>query len=88
MGNIYHMLHIEIRRYDMKRVRLKLKEYLDGRGITRYALAKQTGLTYPLVDRYYKNQLYRYDAETLNRIITALDCDLTDILEVVENGEA
>lgn len=88
MGNIYHMLHIKVGRYDMRRVRLKLKEYLDSRGITRYALAKQTGLTYPLVDRYYKNQLYRYDVETLNRIITALDCDLTDILEVVESGEA
>ena len=72
----------------MKQVRLKLDRYLDERGISRYELAQRSKIKYQTIDGYYKNTVVRYDAYNLSRIITALDCDLTDILEVVETGEA
>lgn len=68
----------------MKVVRFCLAEYLDRAGISRYALAKQTGIQYHVIDSYYKNKVYRLDGYNLGRIIEALDCQLTDILTVVE----
>lgn len=68
----------------MKVVRLCLKEYLDSHQITRYELSKRAGIGYPVVDGYYKNKVCRLDGYNLGRIIEALDCQLTDILTVVE----
>ena len=68
----------------MKVVRLCLAKYLDTKGISRYELAKRTGIQYHVIDGYYKNKVYRLDGYNLGRIIEALDCQLTDILAVVE----
>ena len=68
----------------MKVVRFCLAEYLDRTGISRYALAKRTGIQYHVIDSYYKNKVYRLDGYNLGRIIEALNCQLTDILTVVE----
>ena len=68
----------------MKVVRFCLAEYLDRTGTSRYALAKRTGIQYHVIDSYYKNKVYRLDGYNLGRIIEALDCQLTDILTVVE----
>ena len=70
-----------------KTVRLKLNRYLDERRISRYALAKMSGIKYQTIDHYYKNWVVRYDSATLGGIITALDCGIEDILEVVEEEE-
>ncbi len=61
-------------------VYLKLKEYMDLRGISRYYVAEKSGVRYPIVDRYYKNLVVRYDADTLDRICHALDCTPSDII--------
>lgn len=66
-----------------KKVRLCLDQYLDSRGISRYALAKATGIGFPTIDRCYKNQAVRYDSDVLSRIVTALDCQISDILHIV-----
>lgn len=68
----------------MKVVRLCLAKYLDANGISRYELAKRTGIQYHVIDGYYKNKVYRLDGYNLGRMIEALDCQLTDILTVVE----
>lgn len=68
----------------MKVVRFCLAEYLDANDISRYDLAKRTGIQYHVIDGYYKNKVYRLDGYNLGRIIEALDCQLTDILTVVE----
>lgn len=65
-----------------KKVELCLNKYLDAHGISRYALAKATGIGFPIIDRYYKNQVVRYDSDVLSRIITALDCEIDDILTI------
>jgi putative transcriptional regulator len=62
-------------------VRLILDQYLDKNHITRYELAKRTGVRFHIIDRYYKNQVVRYDSDLLDRICTALDCDISDIIE-------
>ena len=68
-------------------VRLTIDKYLDKHGITRYELAKRTGVKFQIIDRYYKNRVVRYDSYILDRICAALECDLCDIIEYVKDDE-
>ena len=49
--------------------------------LSRYELAKRTGIQYQIIDNYYKNKVKRYDGFVLERICSALNCDLNDIIE-------
>lgn len=62
-------------------IRLTLDKELEKHNISRYELAKRAGIQYPVIDRYYKNRIKRYDADVLNNICTVLNCDIKDILE-------
>lgn len=62
-------------------IRLTLKEYLNKNNITRYELAKRTGISFQIVDNYYKNKVVRYDSDLLDRMCKALDCDISDIIK-------
>ena len=46
----------------MGKVYLTLDEKLTRRSISRYELAKRTGIRYPIIDNYYKNKVVRYDS--------------------------
>ena len=65
-------------------VRLTLDRHLEKCGITRYELAKRTGVKFQTIDRYYKNDVVRYDSDILDRICNALSCSLCDIVEYVK----
>lgn len=65
-------------------VQLCLDRFLIEKGVSRYELSKRSGILYPVVDRYYKNQVQRYDRYVLSRFCTVLECDISDIIEVVE----
>ncbi len=69
-------------------VRLTIDRYLETRGITRYELAKRTDIKFQTIDRYYKKRVVRYDSYILDRICAALDCDLCDIIEYVEDNKS
>lgn len=62
-------------------IQLTLDKYLDDHGITRYELAKRTGIQFQIVDNYYKNKVVRYDSYILNRMCEALDCDISDLIQ-------
>ena len=64
-------------------VRLCLDKTLQNLNISRYELAKRTGIRYQIIDNYYKNRVVRYDSYVLSRICASLDCQISDILEVV-----
>lgn len=68
-------------------VRLKLKEYIDYRSITRYQLSQRTNIRFQIIDNYYKNKVVRYDSYVLDRICEALDCDISDIIEYKNSKE-
>jgi len=67
-----------------KKLTLFLKEMMDERNITRYELAKRADIHYPTIDRYYKNKTVRYDNEVLLKICLDLDCEVGDLLKIVE----
>ena len=62
-------------------IRLTLDRYLDENGITRYELAKRTGIQFQVIDNYYKNKIVRYDSYVLDKICEATGCKISDIIE-------
>lgn len=62
-------------------IRLSLDKALEKYGLTRYELAKRTGIQYQIIDNYYKNKVKRYDSYVLERICDAMDCTISDIIE-------
>ncbi|MBP3434863.1 MAG: helix-turn-helix transcriptional regulator [Clostridia bacterium] len=65
----------------MRMIRITLDTLLEQRGVSRYELAKRTGIQYQIIDNYYKNRVKRYDSYVLERICDALDCTVSDIIE-------
>lgn len=61
-------------------IKLTLDKILENRNISRYELAKRTGIQYQIIDNYYKNKVKRYDSYVLDRICDALDCRIEDIV--------
>ena len=65
-------------------IRIKLKEFLDTKGITRNRLRTLTGVKYDVIDRYYKSEtVHMADLVFFAKICCVLDCDLSDLLEYV-----
>ncbi|MCQ2440706.1 MAG: helix-turn-helix transcriptional regulator [Clostridia bacterium] len=62
-------------------IKLTLDKALKTSKITRYELSKRTGIQYQIIDKYYKNNVKRYDSYILERICCALDCKIGDIIE-------
>ncbi|MCL1816761.1 MAG: helix-turn-helix transcriptional regulator [Clostridiales bacterium] len=63
-------------------MRLCLDELLEKQQISRYELAKRTGVTYPTIDGYYKNKVLRYDTEVLLKICVALNCEISELIKI------
>ena len=62
-------------------IKLTLDKALQKFNISRYELAKRTGIQYQIIDNYFKNKIKRYDSFVIDKICSALDCDISDIIE-------
>ena len=63
-------------------VRVKLREALDSRGITRNRLRTLTGVKYDVIDRYYRSECIQMaDLDFLAKVCCVLHCDLSELLE-------
>jgi Predicted transcriptional regulator len=71
----------------MRQLRLTVDRMLKMQEKTRYWLAKETGLDYSTVNKYYHNRVQRYDSYVLAQMCHALDCEIGDILELAEDGK-
>ncbi len=65
-------------------IRICLDKTLQIYNISRYELSKRTGIQYQIIDNYYKNRVKRYDSFVLERICTALNCEISEIIEYIE----
>ncbi len=66
-------------------IKLTVDRIIDEKKITRYELSKRTGVAFPIIDKYYKNKVVRYDSYILDKICEALDCDISDIIEYTKD---
>ncbi len=62
-------------------IKIILDSALNKYNISRYELAKRTGIRYHIIDNYYKNKVIGYDSFILNKICMALDCKIEDIIK-------
>ncbi len=70
------------------RVRVKLAQVLDSRGITRNRLRALTGVKYDVIDRYYKGvRVEMADLDFLAKVCYVLDCRVGDLLEYERPGD-
>ncbi len=68
----------------MKKIRIRLDKTLASAGIARNELARRIGTKFQTVDQYYKNRVVRYDSDLLLRMCIALDCNIEDVVEIVD----
>ena len=61
-------------------IKLTLDGALEKYGLTRYELARRTGIQYQIIDNYYKNKVKRYDSYVLDRICEAIGCQISDLI--------
>lgn len=74
---------MDIKKYG--KIKIKLSEMMDKRGITRNKLSTLTGVKYDVVQRYYKAEnVERVDLDFLSKVCYVLNCEVKDILEYVE----
>ena len=64
----------------MGKVYLTLDKLLSDPQRQPLRVVKRTGIRYPIIDNYYKNKVVRYDSYVLERICSALDCSLSDLI--------
>lgn len=58
----------------------KLQEIMDKKGITRYQLAKDTGINYLTINKLYKGESRTIQFDILDKICTQLECTPGDLL--------
>ncbi len=79
MDNLNGIIQYEVRDYG--RIRVKLAEVMDSRGITRNRLRTLTGVKYDVIDRYYKGtNVIMADLDFLAKVCFVLDCKIEDLL--------
>ena len=76
---------VSYRMSEYGRVRVKLAELLESRGLTRNRLRTLTGVKYEVIDRYFKaEQVEMVDLDFLAKVCFTLGCKIEDILEYEE----
>lgn len=61
-------------------MKVAIAELMKSKGITRYRLSKMTNVTYPAIDKLYKDQVDSIKFDTLEKLCLALDCTPNEIL--------
>lgn len=64
-------------------IEMNLKEYMDKHGITRNALARAIDTRFEVIDKWYKGQVEKIDADVLARICYVLNCTPGDIIKYI-----
>lgn len=81
MDNVNSLM--DIKQYG--KVKIKLSQLMDKKGITRNKLRTLTGTKYDVIDRYYKAEnVERVDLDFIAKVCYVLNCKVEDILEYVE----
>ena len=67
------------------KIKIKLAQIMDEKGITRNKLATLMGVKYEVVDRYYKAvNVERFDLDFLAKACYVLNCSVADLLEYTQ----
>lgn len=70
----------------MKYLHIKLQELLQEKGISRARVCKDLDLQRTNLNRYYRDQFQRIDANLIVRLCEYLNCEVGDLLEIRDDG--
>ena len=65
------------------KIRLRLNELLIEKGVNRNQLAQRIGIRHVVIAKWCNNEVERMDLDVLARICFALDCEISDLIEYV-----
>ena len=71
----------------MKYLHMRLPELLSEKGISKTRLCKDLDLQRTNVNRYYRNEFQRIDANLVVRLCEYLDCDVSELWELKNSEE-
>jgi len=66
---------------------MRLPELLGEKGISRARLCKDLDLQRTNVNRYYRDNFQRIDANLIVRLCEYLDCEVGDLFEIREKDD-
>lgn len=69
---------------DYGKITIHLKELLEQKKFSRYQLAKLTNTRFEVINKWYKGDVERIDADILARFCYTLDCSVSDLIEYVK----
>ena len=63
-------------------IRIKLRQLLDERQVTRNKLRTLTGVKYDVINRYYQvERVQMVDLDSLAKVCCVFGCEISDLLE-------
>ncbi len=64
---------------------IKLDKLLANREMSQHELSRLTGIRQPSINEMCRNQTARLPLDNLAKICDTLNCEITDVLELVRN---
>ena len=62
---------------------IRLEELIKEKGISKNKLSHKAEMQRTQINNFCKNEITRLDTDVLARLCTALECDISDLLEFV-----
>ncbi|WP_368986173.1 helix-turn-helix domain-containing protein [Caldifermentibacillus hisashii] len=73
----------------MKRIKTRIKDELEARGMTQKELADLTGIRPATINDLYHDRSKQFPRDVLEKIASALNIDeISEIIELVDDGQA
>ena len=69
-------------------MKISIQKKLEEKGISRYELANRIGVTYPTIDKIYKQKSESIKFDILESICKELDCTPSDILIIDDKNKS
>lgn len=80
-GEALHTEQIILWDTEYGEVHCNLKDVMKKKKITIYQLVRISGIKYDVIERYYSDEVIRFDSNVLAKLCYSLDCDISDVLK-------
>lgn len=69
---------------DYGKIKIKLKDIMEQKSITRYQLSRLTNTRFEVINKWYNGSVERIDSDVLARLCFTLGCRVDEIIEYNE----
>lgn len=66
---------------DYGKIKIKLKDIMEQKSLTRYQLSKLTNTRFEVINKWYNGSVERIDSDVLARLCFTLGCRVDEIIE-------